>query len=108
MRFDSLSYAGPRAPTIWVQVTLSRRLDPDAVAACKLRLRKYLRKYLRNRQLLGAIAPSRMGAPSDGPVTTPFERGVLLSWLVAQPEVVFVRVELRPAFLDVTREVNHG
>ena len=104
MRFNSLSHAGPRAPTIWLQVTLSRRLDPDAVAAWKLRLRK----YLRNRQLLGAIAPSRMGAPSDGPVTTPFERGVLISWLIAQPEVVCVRVELRPAFLDVTQEVNHG
>jgi hypothetical protein len=104
MRFNSLSHAGPRAPTIWLQVTLSRRLDPVAVAAWKLRLRK----YLRNRQLLGVIAPSRMGAPSDGPSTTPFERGVLISWLVAQPEVVFVRVELRPAFLDVTPEVSRG
>ena len=104
MRFDSLSHAGPCAPTIWLQVTLSRRLDSSAAAAWKLRLRK----CLRNRQLLGVIAPSRIGAPSDGPVTTPFERGVLLSWLMAQPEVVFVRVELRPAFLDVTQEVNHG
>lgn len=104
MPFNSLSRAGPRAPTIWLQVTLSRRLDSCAVAAWKLRLRK----YLRNRQLQGAIAPSRMGAPSDGPMTTPFERGVLLSWLVAQPEVVFVRVELQPSFLDVTPEVNHG
>jgi hypothetical protein len=104
MRFNSLSHAGPRAPTIWVQVTLSRRLDPDAVAAWKLRLRK----YLRNRHLLGAIAPSRRGASSDGPVTTPFERGVLISWLVAQPEVVFVRVERRPALADVMPEVTHG
>ena len=104
MRFNSMSHAGPRAPTIWLQVTLSRRLDPEAVAAWKLRLRK----YLRNRQLLGAIAPSRRGVSSDGPVTTPFERGVLISWLVAQPEVVFVRVERRPAFQDVTPEVNHG
>ena len=104
MRFNSLSHAGPRAPTIWLQVTLSRRLDPDAVAAWKLRLRK----YPRNRQLLGVIAPSRMGAPSDGPVTTPFERGVLLSWLMAQPEVVFVRVKRRPAFLAVAPEVKHG
>ena len=103
MQIHLLSYAGARAPTIWLQVTLSRRLNPDAVTAWKLRLRK----YLRNRQLLGAIAPSRMGAPSDGPVTTPFERGVLISCLVAQPEVVFVRVELRTAFLDVTPEVDH-
>lgn len=104
MRFNSMSHAGPRAPTIWVQITLSRRLDPDAVEAWKLRLRK----YLRNRQLLGAIAPSRMGVSSDGPVTTPFERGVLISWLVAQPEVVFVRVERRPALLDVMPEATHG
>lgn len=104
MQINSLFYAGARAPTIWLQVTLSRRLDPDAVAAWKLRLRK----YLRNRRLLGAIVPSRIGAASDGPVTTPFEHGVLISWLVAQPEVGFVRVELRPAFLDVTAEVNHG
>ena len=104
MRFNSMSHTGPRAPTIWLQVTLSRRLDPDAVAAWKLRLRK----YLRNRRLLGAIAPSRRGVLSDGPVTTPFDRGVLISWLVAQPEVVFVRVERRPALPDVTSEVIHG
>lgn len=104
MQFNSLSYAGPRAPTIWLQVTLAKRLDPDAVAAWKLRLRK----YLRNRQLLGAIAPSRAGASSDGPLTTPLERGVLISWLVAQPEVVFVRVERRPAFSQALPEVTHG
>ena len=104
MRINSLSYCGPRAPTIWLQVTLSKRLDPDAVAAWKLRLRK----YLRNRQLLGAIAPSRIGASTDGPLTTPLERGVLISWLVAQPEVVFVRVERRPAFYQVLPEVTRG
>jgi len=104
MQFNSLSYAGPRAPTIWVQVTLSKRLDPEAVAAWKLRLRK----YLRNRQLLGVIAPPRAGASSDGPLTTPLERGVLISWLVAQPEVVFVRVERRPAFSQVLPEITHG
>ena len=104
MQINSLSYAGARAPTIWLQVTLSRRLDPDAVAAWKLRLRK----YLRNRRLLGAIAPRRRGMSSDGPVTTPFERGVLISWLVAQPEVVFVRVERRPALPVVMPEVTHG
>ena len=104
MLVNSLSHADPRAPTIRLQVTLSRRLDSSAVAAWKLRLRK----YLRNRQLLSVIAPSRIGAPSDGPVTTPFERGVLISWLVAQRELVFVRVERRPAFLAVTPEVKHG
>lgn len=104
MRFNSMSHAGPRAPTIWLKVTLSRRLDPDAVAAWKLRLRK----HLRNRQLPGAIASSRRGVSSAGPVTTPFERGVLISWLVAQPEVVFVHVERRPALPVVTPEVTHG
>ena len=104
MRINSLSYCGPRAPTIWIRVTLSKRLDPDAVAAWKLRLRK----YLRNRQLLSAIAPSRIGASTDGPLTTPLERGVLISWLVAQPEVVFVRVERRPAFYQVLPEVTRG
>jgi len=103
-QFNSLSYAGPRAPTIWVQVTLSERLEPEAVAAWKLRLRK----YLRNRQLLGVIAPSRAGASSGGPLTTPLERGVLISWLVAQPEVVFVRVERRPVFSQVLPEIAHG
>ena len=104
MQFNSLSYAGPRAPIIWVQVTLSERLEPEAVAAWKLRLRK----YLRNRQLLGVIAPSRAGASSGGPLTTPLERGVLISWLLAQPEVVFVRVERRPAFSQVLPEMAHG
>lgn len=104
MQFVSLTQVGPRAPMIWLQVTLSGRLDTDAVAAWNSRLRSFLRR----RQLLGAIAPSRLAVWSPGGWPTPFERGVLIGWLVAQPEVVFVRVERRMEPAHVAQEVAHG
>jgi Lon protease-like protein len=104
MRFNSLSQVGCRAPIIWLQVTLSGRLDAAAVAAWQLRLRT----FLRNRRLLSAVAPRRIAVLPPGASATPFERGVLIAWLVAQPEVVFVRVERREASANVIREVAHG
>jgi hypothetical protein len=104
MRFNSLSHVGRRAPIIWLQVTLSGRLDAAAASAWQLRLRT----FLRNRQLLSAVAPRRIAVLPPSASATPFERGVLIAWLVAQPEVVFVRVERRVASANVMREVAHG
>lgn len=104
MRFNSLSHVGHRAPIIWLKVTLSGRLDAAAVEAWQLRLRT----FLRNRQLLGAVAPRRIAVLPAGTTTTPFERGVLIAWLVAQPEVVVVRIERRAASANVVPEVAHG
>ena len=104
MQFNSLTQLGRRAPMIWLQVTLSGRLDADAVAAWNSRLRAFLRK----RRLLGAIAPRRLAVLSPSACPTPFERGVLIGWLVAQPEVVFVRVERRVEPAQVAQEVAHG
>jgi hypothetical protein len=104
MQFNSLTQLGRRAPTIWLQVTLSGRLDADAVAAWNSRLRAFLRK----RRLLGAIAPRRLAVLSPGACPTPFERGVLIGWLVAQPEVVFVRVQRRVEPAQVEQELAHG
>jgi hypothetical protein len=103
MQFNSLTQVGRRAPMIWLQVTLSGRLDAEAVAAWNVRLLAFLRK----RRLLGAIAPRRLAVLSRGAWPTPFERGVLIGWLVAQPEVIFVRVERRMEPAHVAQEVAH-
>lgn len=104
MQFVSLTQVGPRTPMIWLQVTLSGRLDADAVAAWNSRLHAFLRRH----RLRGAIAPRRLAVLSPGACPTPFERGVLIGWLVAQPEVVFVRVERRVEPAHVAQEVAHG
>ena len=104
MRFKSLTHVSPHAPMIWLQVTLSGRLDAAAVAAWQLRLRT----FLCNRQLLSAVAPRRIAVLPPVASATAFDRGELISWLVNQPEVVCVRVERRALSANPAREVSHG
>ena len=104
MHFNSLIQVGRRAPMIWLQVTLCGRLDAEAVAAWNSRLRSFLREH----RLLGAIAPRRLAVLPPRACPTPLERGVLIGWLIAQPEVVFVRVERRTEPAHVQQEVTRG
>ena len=70
--------------------------------------------------LVAAIAPCRVAVLAIGRAMTEADRGAVLGWLVAQPEVVFIHIERRlsrrvsigcagptPA-IELVQEVGHG
>ena len=104
MRFNSLGHVGQRATRIRLEVALSDQITAAGAAAWQLRLRR----FLRTRQPFGTGERRRFPLLPRGASGTPSERGVLIAWIVAQPEVVFISVDHRAASDNVSREAAHG
>jgi hypothetical protein len=74
-----------------LRISLSERFDAPAIE----RWRKRLHAYLSAHGLIAVISPEHvivLPTQRDQPLG-PFHKGIVLGWLVAQPEVVLVRVE---------------
>lgn len=92
--------------TVWLRVTLSSRFTAAQVA----RRHQRLQTSLSARGLTAARSPERIAIVRHGVAIGPFDQGMVMGWLLAQPEVVFVHVERRPfAGLSAaaTRELSH-
>lgn len=105
------SNSGPFPPhvlrqAVWLRVALSDRFNAEQVQ----RWHRRLQAYLTARGLVAAISPQRIAIVRSGGAISPFDRGMVVGWLIAQPEVVFVHIERRP-FAQQTaaaQEVSHA
>lgn len=77
---------------LWLRIALSDRFD-----VCGLeRWRQRLQAFISQHGLTVAISrESILIVTRDRPIT-PFDRAVVMGWLIAQPEVVFVHIERMP------------
>ena len=80
------------ARILWLRVTLSERFDAEGIEQWRLRLRTFLDSHGLN----AAISPSCVLVVTPSRPITPFDRGAVMGWLTAQPEVVVVRIERDP------------
>jgi hypothetical protein len=109
LRMSSINTLPARqlAQALWLHVALSHRLDAADVEDWQQRLRE----FLSHRGLLVATSLDRIAViPACRPLAH-FDRGLVMGWLLAQPEVVFVRVDRRSAprhAAAVASEVAHG
>ena len=104
-RFNSISsqarqqHDQRRAPTdvsadiLWLRVGFSRRFDAAGVA----HWHRCLHSFLSGCGLTAAIALERIAIFPVGAAITSFDRGLVIGWLIGQPEVVFVHIDRRPA-----------
>jgi hypothetical protein len=81
----------PLTHVLWLQITLSRcpALDTPPFAV-------RLRSWLVPRRLLPMPTTTGIAVLPIGGVVGSFDRGLVIGWLVAQPEVIRVRIERRP------------
>lgn len=79
---------GP-AEVLWLRVSFSARFDAAGVE----RWRKRLHAFLARCGLVAAISPERVAIFPVGKPITSFDRGLVIGWLTAQPEVVFVHID---------------
>jgi hypothetical protein len=88
---NAISTLPPHLPAqvLWLQVQMSERLDVAGVE----RWRKRLQAYLSTHGLVAAIAPERIAVLPICRSLTLLDRGLVIGWLIAQPEVVFVHIE---------------
>ena len=100
MTIDSNPLAHLRGEILWLHVTLSARFDVPAIKDWYHRLQAHLRGH----GLVAAISPGRIAViPRQRPLT-PSDRGVVLGWLVSQPEVVVVRIHSRTISASVEQQ----
>lgn len=96
-----------RSPILWLQITLSGRFSADQVRHWHQRLHNHLSLL----GLVAAISPQRIAIRRMGGAVSPFDRGMVIGWLIAQPEVVLVRIDRHSDGHHATRsaqEVSHG
>lgn len=79
------------ADILWLRVGFSTRFDAVGVAHWHRRLPTFLSGC----GLTAAIAVERIAIFPVGAAITSFDRGLVIGWLTAQPEVVFVHIDRR-------------
>ena len=108
MNVISLPSPSPSCNVLWLRIGMSERLDPTAFG----RWRDRLQAFLLPRGLVAAIAVDRIAVLPLGRPLTSGDRGLVVGWLIAQPEVVFVRIDRRTRSLaqasGAAREPRHG
>lgn len=78
---------------LWLRIALSDRFDE-----CPLeRWRHRLQAFISQHGLNAAISRESILIVTRGRPITPFDRAVVMGWLIAQPEVVFVHIERMPS-----------
>ncbi len=83
---------------LWLRITLSDKLDAQGVDDWRQRFQTWLRQH----ELFAAIAPERVAILASGRLISAEDRGAVIGWLVAQPEVLVIRVERTPTRCAVT------
>jgi hypothetical protein len=79
----------PRSKVLWLRITLSDKLDALGVDTRRQRFQAWVRRH----ELFAAIAPERLAVLASGRLMSAEDRGVVIGWRVAQPEVLVIRVE---------------
>lgn len=83
------TFANRASDMLWLRVSLSVSFDAGGVGHWHQRLHKFLSGC----GLVAAISPERIAiCPNDEAITS-FDRGLIIGWLTAQPEVVFAHVD---------------
>ena len=91
MRYHRCTQPQLLTQILWLHITLSERFDVAAVE----HWRKRLHVHLSANGLVAAISPTRIAVLAVGRAISPPDRGVVVGWLMAQAEVVFVHIERR-------------
>ena len=81
----------PSCEALWLRVGLSERLDPTAFGRWRNRLQEFLLPH----GLIAVIAVERIAVLPFGRPLMGGDRGLVVGWLIAQPEVGFVRIDRR-------------
>ena len=89
-----------RGEILWLHVTLSARFDVPAIEEWRQRLQDHLRRH----GLVAAISPGRIAVAPRHRTLAASDRGVVLGWLVTQPEVVVVRIQSRTIAASIEQE----
>lgn len=110
---QSLSPIAPprRTRASCLHITLSDRLDAAGVDGCINRLAAFLAPFGLAVSLSSKGIAVLRSADAERAVT-PFNRGFVVGWLIAQPEFVLVSLERRPAMAHrlatLLQEQAHG
>ena len=91
MRYHRCTRPQPLTQIMWLHITLSERFDVAAVEHWRKRLHVHLSAH----GLVAAISPTRIAVLAVGRAISPSDRVVVVGWLMAQAEVVFVHIERR-------------
>jgi hypothetical protein len=91
MRNHRSTQPRPLPQILWLHITLSERFDAAAVEQWRRRLHDQLSAH----GLVAATSLTRIAVLSVGSAITPPDRGLVVGWLMAQAEVVFVQIERR-------------
>lgn len=85
----------PDAPAeiLWLRVSFSTAFDAGGVE----RWHRRLHAFLSTCGLVAAISLERIAIFPVGQPVMAFDRGLIIGWLTAQPEVVFAQVDRFPA-----------
>jgi len=73
---------------LWLDITMSARLDDDDIAEW----RNMFQAYLRRRRLAPLFAGSRVLILGIGREISAFDRGMVIGWLLGRQDCVFVKV----------------
>jgi len=97
----------PFREALRLQIGMSERLEPLAFG----RWRNRLQVFLLPRGLIAAVALDHVAVLPLGRSLTPDDRRLVVGWLIAQPEIVFVHIDRR-IWLDQTspaaKETHRG
>lgn len=78
-----------RPHPLWLRITLSSNFSAAQVQDWHQRLQVHLKRQ----GLMAAISPTRLAIWRTGEELGSFDRGLVMGWLIAQTEVVLVRIE---------------
>lgn len=90
-RFEPRSLPDGTAEILWLRVSFSTHFDAAGVE----RWHQRLHNFLSGCGLVAAISLERIAIFPVGKAITSFDRGLVIGWLTAQPEVVLVRNDHR-------------
>ena len=88
------------AEILWLRVSFSTHFDAAGVE----RWHECLHRFLSGCGLLAAISIERIAIFPVGKAITSFDQWLVIGWLTALPEVVFVRADRRVAGKSSTRD----
>lgn len=98
-RFEPRSLPDGRAETLWLRFNFSAHFDAAGVE----RWHRRLHNFLSGCGLMAAISLERIAVFPVGEVIASCDRGLIIGWLMAQPEVVSARTDRRVSGESLTR-----
>lgn len=91
MNVISMPSSRPFCEALRLQIGMSEQLEPLAFGCLRDRLQVFLLPH----GLIAAVALDHVAVLPLGRPLTPDDRRLVVGWLIAQPEVVFVHIDRR-------------